>query len=184
MRGLERSTAIVPWSSLRAAAQRPGRNCVISDVFAAQRRIGNGSIGGSAFSIVGNFQFGRQTPEIVIAAGLLAENVDDEPAEIEQSPFGGAMAFAVFGRAAKILVQLVFDFRADGLHLRRAEAGTNNEEFRERGSAAQVKNGNPGGFFFLGGLDGESDTLWQRFEFHRYRPCLRMYSSTRAETSP
>src|SRR5258707_7075716 len=108
----------------------------------------------------------------------------DEAAEIEQGPFGGALALAVFGRAAEILVELLLGFRADGLHLRGAEAGANDEEFRERGSAAQVEYDNPGGFFFFGGLDGEADTLWQRFEFHRYRPCLRMYSSTRAETSP
>src|SRR5882724_8995558 len=108
----------------------------------------------------------------------------DEAAEVEQGPFGGALALAVFGRAAEILVKLLLDFRADGLHLRGAEAGANDEKFREGGGPAQVEYGNSGGFFFFGGLDGEADTLRQGFEFHRYRPCLRMYSSTRAETSP
>jgi hypothetical protein len=36
----------------------------------------------------------------------------------------------------------------------------------------------------LCGFNSQSDSLRQRFEFHRYRPCLRMYSSTREETSP
>jgi len=39
------------------------------------------------FGIVGNIQLGRRTPEpleIIIAAGLLAKNVHDEAAEVEQ----------------------------------------------------------------------------------------------------
>jgi len=109
------------------------------------------------------FPAGRQTPEPRDhnSGGLLAENVHDEAAEVEQGPFGGALALAVFRRAAEMLVELLLDFRADGLHLWSAEAGANDEEFRESGSAAQVEYGNPGGFFSLR-LDGEADTLWAR----------------------
>jgi len=137
------------------------------------------------FGIIGDFQFGRQTPEpleIIIAAGLLAENVHDEAAEVEQGPFGGALALAVFRRAAEMLVELLLDFRADGLHLWSAEAGANDEE-SVKAKRRSVEYGNPGGFFFFGGLDGEADTLLARIRVSRYRPCLRMYPRRRGNKS-
>src|SRR5882724_3906297 len=51
---------------------------------------------------VGDFELGDGAPEafeIVETAGLFGKDVDDEAAEIEQSPIGGALAFAVFGLA-------------------------------------------------------------------------------------
>ena len=137
--------------------------------------------------LVGEFELGCHAPEalkIVVAAGLLAENVDNEAAEIEQRPFRGPMSLAMFGWAVEMLVELRFDLRADGLNLRRAEARADYKILCERTGGCEVEHGDARGFLFLCGFDGEADALRQGFEFHRYRPCLRMYSSTRAETSP
>src|SRR6266436_3517301 len=83
-----------------------------------------------------------------------------------------------------MLVELLLDFRADGLHLRRAEAGADHKIIRKSARSPEVENGNAGSFLFLCGFDSEAYALRQGFEFHRYKPCLRMYSSTREETSP
>src|SRR5690349_20327896 len=83
-----------------------------------------------------------------------------------------------------MLVELSLDFRANGLDLRCTEACADHKVFGEGGGSAKVEHGDARGFLHLRGFDGEADALWQPFEFHRYRPCLRMYSSTRAETSP
>ena len=56
---------------------------------------------------VGDFELGDGAPEafeIVKAPGLFGKNVNDEAAEIEQSPIGGALAFAMFGFAPQFLV--------------------------------------------------------------------------------
>ena len=187
MRDQRRPTAIVPRSLLLGATQRTTGNRVAGKGFMAEGRVGSLAARGCAFGLVGNFQFWGGTPEtleIVVAASLIAKDMNDEAAEIEQSPFGGAMTFAVLGRAAHIFVELLFHLGADRLHLRGAVAGADDEIFRERTDAAEVEDGNTCCFFGLRGLDGEAHALWQGFEFHRYRPCLRMYSSTRAETSP
>src|SRR5213083_3744472 len=101
----------------------------------------------------------------------------DEAAEIQQRPFGGAMPLAMLGRAAEIFMELGFDFGADGLDLRRAEAGADHKIFGEGAGRRKVQHSDACGFLFLCGFDGQADALWQRFEFHRYKPCLRMYSS-------
>src|SRR5947207_12970560 len=97
------------------------------------------------------------------------------------------MPLAMFGRAAKMFMKLRFDFSADGLDLRRAEACANHKVIGEGACCRKVQHSDACGFLFLCGFYGEADALWQGFEFHlrfRYRPCLRMYSSTRADTSP
>ena len=94
------------------------------------------------------------------------------------------MSFAMLRFAPQLLVELLFHFAANRLYLRRAETGAQHKIFRERAEAAQVKHGDAGGFFVLHGLDGEADRWGKLFQIHLYRPCLRMYSSTRAETSP
>ena len=84
--------------------------------------------------LIRDIELRRDAPEalkIVVAAGLLAENVHDEAAEIEERPFGGAMSLAMFGQAAEILAELLLDFGADGLHLRRAEAGADHKIVRK-----------------------------------------------------
>jgi hypothetical protein len=66
-------------------------------------------------------------------------------------------------RALGVFVQLLFDFSADGLHLRGAEAGTDDEVLRERGQAAQIENGDGSGFFFLRRMNGQLHTFWKGF---------------------
>src|SRR5260370_16110985 len=137
--------------------------------------------------LIGNLELGRHAPEaleIVVAPGLLAENVHDKAAEIEQCPFSGAMSLAMLGGAAEILVELPLDFGADGLHLRRAEARANHKIIGEGAGRREVEDSDACGFLFLRGFHREADALRQRFEFHRYRPWLTMYSSTHAETTP
>src|SRR5260370_10343969 len=90
----------------------------------------------------------------------------------------------MFRRAAKLLVKLRFDFGADGLYLRSAEARANNKILGEGACRCKVQHRDARGFLFLGGFHGQAHALRQGFEFQRYRPCSRMYSSTRAETSP
>src|ERR1700675_2619918 len=185
MRGLRRSTAIVPRSLPRTAALRPAGSGLAGKTF--EGRIRHVSLGRRTVRLVGDIELRRHAPEaleIVIAAGLLAENVHNKTAEIEQRPFGGAISLAMFGRAAEIFVELRLDFGADGLDLRGAEAGANHKIIGEGARCREVEHGDARGFLFLCGFDSEADALRQGFEFHRYRPCLRMYSSTRAETSP
>src|SRR6266481_9288747 len=152
--------------------------------------VGRKRAGTDRFLGVGDLEFGGHAPEafeIVVTAGLLAENVHDKAAEIEQRPFGGAMPLAMLRRAAETLMELLLDFGADGLDLRRAEAGANHKIIGESACGREVQHSNARGFLFLCGFNGEADALGQGFELHlrfRYRPCLRMYSSTRAETSP
>src|SRR5690348_17395474 len=83
---------------------------------------------------LGDLKFWRGTPEtfeVVVTPGLLAEDVHDKPAKIEQSPLGRAISFAVSGRAVEMLFELLFHFGADGLHLRGAETCANHEIVRE-----------------------------------------------------
>ena len=137
--------------------------------------------------IVWNHELWRCAPEafeIVIAPSLLAEDVEDEAAKIDQRPFRGVAPFAVLRRTMELLFKLVFDLAADGLHLRRAESGADHEEVGERADATEIQNGDSCCFFILRRFDSQPDALWQSFNFQRYKPCLRMYSSTRTETSP
>src|SRR5882672_6395015 len=187
MRDRRKSTAIVPRSLPRAAAVGPAGRGFTGKVLMPERRIRHVSLGGRTVRLVREFELGCHAPEsleIVVAPGLLAENVHDKTAEIEQRPFGGAMSLAMFGRAVESLIKLRFDLRAEGLHLRRAVARADQEIVREGARRREIEHGDTRGFLFLCSFDGEADALRQRFEFHRYRPCLRMYSSTRAETSP
>ena len=118
---------------------------------------------------VRDFELGDSAPEafeIVEAASLFGKNVHDEAAEIEQSPIGGALAFAMFGFALQFFVKKTFHFGADGLHLRRAEAGADDEIFGERAEAGEIQDGNGGSFFVLRGLDSEAHGAWEGFEFH------------------
>src|SRR5882672_11022535 len=77
--------------------------------------------------------------EIVIAAGLFAENMDDEAAEIEQRPVVRTAAFTMFRLAFQFFMKLLFDFRADGLHLRCAKPGTDHEIFSEGTNLAEIE---------------------------------------------
>src|SRR5260370_5708522 len=93
------------------------------------------SFGRGTVGLIGNLELGRHAPEaleFVVAPGLLAENLHDKAAEIEQCPFSGAMSLAMLGGAAEMLVELRLDFGPAGLHLRRAEARSHHTIIGER----------------------------------------------------
>src|ERR1700727_968064 len=84
----------------------------------------------NALGLIGNFELrssAPQTLEIVKSPRLFPEDMYDKPAEIEERPFRRASPFAMFRRALKFLVKLLFNFGTDRLHLRSAEAGANDE---------------------------------------------------------
>jgi len=56
--------------------------------------------------------------------------VDDKTAKVEQHPLGRVVAFAV-PWTNPALAKLFFDFVADGLHVRCAEAGAQQEAIGE-----------------------------------------------------
>src|SRR5712692_5320755 len=149
MRDRRRSTAIVPRSLPRAAALRPAGSGFAGKVFVSEGRIRRVSSGRRAVRLAGEFEFGCHAPEaleVVVAPSLLAENVHDKAAEIEQRPFGGAISLAMFGRAAKIFVELRLDFSANGLDLRGAETGADHEIISEGACGREVENSDARGF--------------------------------------
>src|ERR1700739_3183457 len=79
-----------------------------------------------------------QALEIVVAASLFAENVHNEAAEIEQCPVVRTATFAMLRFAFQFLVQLLFDFRANRLHLRGTEACAYHEVFSESANLAET----------------------------------------------
>lgn len=116
--------------------------------------------------LVWKHELGRGTPEtleIVEAARLLAEDMQDEAAKIDQRPFGGAAAFAMFRRTMHMFFELVFDFGADGLHLWSAERGADHEIISERADAAEIENRDAGSFLILRRFNSEADCLWEGF---------------------
>ena len=151
MRDLPRSTAIA--------------RCSFGIGFAGGLGITEGMVARGHVRLVGNHKLGRRAPEafqVVVAPGLLAEDVQDESSEINQSPFRGSVSFAVFRGAMKLFFELVFHFAADRLHLRSAETRADHEIVGEGSDAAEIKNGNAGSFFVLCGFDSQADALWQR----------------------
>src|SRR5260370_15160505 len=155
--------------------------------FAGSARIAYCGIPRHKTWLVGNFELGRRAPEafeIVIAARLFAEDVDDKAAEIEQGPFSGAETFAVLGRTLQLFVKLLLDFGANGLDLRRAKARANDEIFRECAEATEGENGNGGRLPVFCSRNGEGPAAWQAFPFHRHKPCLTISSSTSPHTTP
>src|SRR5262245_28997248 len=105
------------------------------------------------------------------------EHVHDEAAEVEQCPFRGRAAFAMLWRALQVLVQLLFDFAADGFDLRRAEAGTDHEIGCEAAHFAQIENRNRRGFLVLCCFNCETHAFREGIELHcRYKSCFKMYS--------
>src|SRR5579872_2642678 len=147
-----------------AAAQTSFRNRFSMRWGSAERRLHDDRLA-DAFGFIGNFQLWRSAPqtlEIVEASRLFAENMHDESAEIEQRPFRRAASFAMLRRAPKFLVELLLDFRANRLHLRRAEAGADHEVRSERSHFAQVDDRDGGCFFVLCRVDRDAHRFWQR----------------------
>jgi hypothetical protein len=125
-----------------------------------------------------------ETFKVVIAARLFAEYVDNETPKIEERPFSGAMPFTVLRGTLQLFVKEFFDFVTDGLELRGAVTRADHEIIREGCVAVQIQHGDTSGFLALRGLDSKAHAFGKRFQFQRYNPCFKMYSSTRAETSP
>jgi hypothetical protein len=88
--------------------------------------------------------------------------MQDETAKINERPFRGGAPLAVLWRTMKMFFELVFDFTANGLDLRRAESRADHEIVREGSDAAEVEDGYPGSFFVLRRFDCQTDALWER----------------------
>src|SRR5450755_4233165 len=141
-RGPRKSTAIAP---------RPSGNCFTREMFGIFSRAAHRAVVAQAFRRIRDFQFRRGSPQplqIVITPRLFAENVHHETSKIQPRPLGRALSLAMPRRTLGHFIQLLFDFAANGLHLRRAESGADHEVFRERPNAAEVQHGNPAGLFF------------------------------------
>src|SRR5271156_6685559 len=104
--------------------------------------------------------------EVVILAGAFAENVHDEKSIIEQDPFGAGFAFAMRG-PAPVAMQALRDGFADGLNLRLAGPGAEQEIIGERAGAGKVQDGNVQSLFFLSGFHGQQDFGIERVKGHR-----------------
>src|SRR5215467_8971608 len=187
MPDLPRSLAIAPWSCPRTAAVPAAGGALFGIRLVLERRAV--AIPGSGYPLRGisDFELGRRTPQslqVIIPPRFFAEDGHNEAAEIEQRPVRRAIALTVPHRPLHLFMELLVDFCADCLNLWRTKASANHKVVCERARSAEVQHDNAGGFLFLRGLDSEADALWQGFEGQRYKPCLRMYSSTRAETSP
>src|ERR1700722_15040974 len=147
-----------------AAARTSFRNRFSMRWGSAKRRFHYNGLA-DALGLIANFQLRRRTPqtlEIIEAPRLFAKHMHDEPTEIEQRPLRGAASFAMFGRSAKFFVKLLFDLRANRLHLRRAEACADHEVRGKRSDFAQVDHRDCGRFFVLCGLDCDATCFWQR----------------------
>src|ERR1700675_4370894 len=139
--------------------------CSFGIGFASGLGITEGMVARGNPRFVGDFKLWRRAPEafqVVKPAGLLAENVQDEAAKIEQRPFRGAATFAVFWGAVKMFFKLVFDLAADGLHLWRAEAGADHEVVGEGSDATEIENGYSCSFLVLRRFGRQADALWER----------------------
>src|SRR5256884_4290181 len=148
MRDPRRSTAIVQRSLPRTAALWPVGNGFAGEVFVAELRTGQVSFR-RAFRLVGKFKLGSHTPEaleIVIAPGLLAENVYYKAAEIQQRPFCGAMSLAMFGRAAKIFMELGLDLDRKSTRLNSSHGYISYAVFCERARRREVQHSDARGF--------------------------------------
>src|ERR1700751_5669848 len=121
--------------------------------------------------------------EIVVLPRALAENVCDEIAVVEQHPFGPRLSFAM-RQPDSVTLEPLFNGFANGLNLRLAIARAEQKIFGERADARQFQHRNVHGLLVLSRFDGPANFGAQRNVGHRYRACPRMYSSTRAGTSP
>jgi hypothetical protein len=85
-------------------------------------------------------------------AGSFGENVDEKIPEIEQHPFGVALAFAMLQPDAD-LRQLLFDLFADGVHLPRAEAGAEQKSIGKCAESMKIEQRDFRRLLFLRGGD-------------------------------
>src|SRR5260370_22268134 len=121
MRDPRRSTAIVPRSLPRTTALRPAGSGFAGKVFVPERRVKHVSFGGRTIMLIRDIELGRDAPEaleIVVAAGLLAENGPDQAPQIEGRPFCPAVSTAEFVAAAESFFIVPLRFCCGGVHTR------------------------------------------------------------------
>ncbi len=108
-----------------------------------------------------------QAFEVVKEARALREDVDDEGSVVEQNPVGGAaVAFAAGTHHAQFF-EALFDFIADGVNLRMAEARANEEIFGEGTELAEIEESNVLGVFASRGVDGAVELRTQKVSVQR-----------------
>ena len=122
-----------------------------------------------------------QPLEIVVLPRRLAEDVHHEKTVIQQQPLRAGFALAM-NQTKTLAIQPLFDGSGNGQDLRRALPRGQKKIFRER--AGKLHYDHVQGLFLLSRFNGRANFGREGIEVHRYRACFKMYSSTRAGTSP
>jgi len=104
--------------------------------------------------------------EVVIKPRALAENVNDEPAVIEQNPFGVRASFTV-RRAHAVRREPVFDRVGDSFELGLARTGTQQKILCECAEIAQIQHAHVLRLFVLGRFDCPAKLRTKGFPIHR-----------------
>src|SRR5580704_11680299 len=124
-----------------------------------------------------------QSFQIVILASAFAEDVHHKIAIIQKNPLGAGSSFAM-RYAAPFAMKSLFNGLANGLNLWLALPGAQQKIFGERAGAGKIEDRDVHGLFILSRFHGRANLGAKGVSCHRYRACSRMYSSTRAGTSP
>ena len=104
--------------------------------------------------------------EIVELPRLLAENVHDDIAEIEQFPFGAGFAFAM-GKADAVAIEAFLDGVANRAQLRLALPRANQEIVSERACAGEFQHRDIDCLLVLSRFNGPANFRIKRFHSHR-----------------
>ena len=119
--------------------------------------------------------------EIVELPRALTEDMHNQIAVVEQDPFRAGFPLPM-RQANALAPEALFDGVANGLNLRVAASRSEQKIFGE--SAVEFQDSDIQGLFFLGRFDCPANFGMKVFQFHRYKACPRMYSTTGAGTSP
>ena len=112
--------------------------------------------------------------EIVVPAGVLGEDVNNEVDVIEQNPLGLVVALGVRGVEAEAALKTELDFVGNGLDLARVGAAAENEIVGEgAGVFVEFEDGDVFGFLVLGGGDGFDHLAAGFVNLHERRDGLR-----------
>src|SRR5579862_1054528 len=122
-----------------------------------------------------------QPLEIVVLTRGLAEDVHHEKSVVQQQPFRAGFALAV-NQTKALAIEPLFDGPGDGQDLRRALPRGQKKIFRE--GAGKLHYDHVHGLFLLSRFNGRANFGRKDIGVHWYRACFKMYSSTRAGTSP
>lgn len=109
---------------------------------------------------IDRFGVAPEALELVISTGGFGKDMHEEIAVIHQNPFGCIVPFDADRNFAGLL-QLLFDFVADGMPLARIGRRADDKEIGERGNFANVENPQIGGFFRFGGPDCDCPARWR-----------------------